>query len=45
MGKSLEEHTERVHTHLLNCEHCRRRLAEEVQFTEAIRRALREFKK
>lgn len=45
MGKSLEENTEQVHSHLLKCDYCRQMLTEEVQFTQAIREALRELEK
>jgi len=42
MGKSLGEHAERVHAHLLACDSCCLRLVREAEFIGALREALRE---
>jgi hypothetical protein len=44
MGKPLGNKAGYVRTHLRDCDYCRRRMAEEVWFTDAIREALRDFK-
>ena len=43
MGKSLEGHAERVHSHLLACDECCMRLVHEAEFIEALREELRKL--
>jgi hypothetical protein len=45
MGKSLGNHAEWVHAHLLACDDCCLRLVREAEFIDALRQAFCDLKK